>query len=816
MNLPKFHTSPLAMNRLPQPFRLHPTLALLCVAFGLGLALPGCGGAQSYGGNMQPIGGDLSPGYGGPLSAGRGANGQISVDRGAYPMLETTFQLPGVTGDPFDYEKTNVQVTLKRADGSNIHIPAFFDGGTTWKMRYTPTAPGVYSVVEVKLNNEIVHESKMDKKEWTVNGSPKPGFIRKDRGNNTLFVFDSGQRYYPLGHNVAWQTKGLPDYSEIFGKMHTAGENWTSVWLDQRDGKSLDVTYKDKQPQFGAIDLDQAKKWDSILQSAEKNGIYLQLVVEQSSALASKGTVNSSNVHAEWDKNPINSANGGYLKSPDSFFTDPQARTMLKRKLYYMLARWGYSPNILAFDLFHNVQDSDAGYSKHWDDIAMWHREMAIFMRTYDGYKHLLTTSAAPEVPFESPVWETVDYVQVHAYAPDLLAALPTATIPPGKKLDKPILVTEFGPLAQGDPEGIQLHEGLWAGLISNSSGGAQYWDWDNVEQNKLYDQFHAATSFVTMAGLPEHQGLSPVKLSIDTSQKGALSFGPGSDTGSSGPTEFVVGSSGPPAEIARLSPLLPGKPKNGSAKQISFQVSYLQAGAFSVSVGQVSSAGAHLKVSVDGKATEREFPPAREDHAPDLDKTTLSVDVPAGAHTVTVENDGDDWLSLRRFTLSNYTPALAGLARASRDYAIAWIYNRDGLEANDTSARSVTPATGHVSLPGLQKGKYVATWWDTRTGKSIDSSDLAVTNSKEDISVSSPPITRDVALYIVKAGTKPANKALQNGRGRNAPGLLQPGNQTGLPSVSAPGQNGQFQNNLQGQPNTFNNGQTQPNPIHQ
>ncbi len=47
--------------------------------------------------------------------------------------------------------------------------------------------------------------------------------------------------------------------------MHAAGENWSSVWLDQRDGKELGAAAKDGKTKPGEIDLDQAKRWDSII-----------------------------------------------------------------------------------------------------------------------------------------------------------------------------------------------------------------------------------------------------------------------------------------------------------------------------------------------------------------------------------------------------------------------------------------------------------------------------------------------------------------------------------------------------------------------
>ncbi len=637
-------------------------------------------------------------------------------------------------------------------------------------MRYTPLAPGQYNVVDIRLNGAVVHEDKLEKKDWNVSGTPKPGFVRVDHGNHGQFELDNGEKYYPVGHNVAWLSDPKSNYNEIFGKMHAAGENWTRVWLDQRDGKHLEAAEVSGKTKLGEIDLELAQKWDTIVSAAEKSDIYFQLVLENSDSYSSAtGFADSSNVHPTWDKNPLNSANGGVLKSPDSFFVDATARTLEKRKLYYMLSRWGYSPNIMGLELFHDAQNTDAAFGKHWQDIALWHHEMALFIKNVDGNHHLLTTSSAPGIPLENDIWETVDYVQKRSYAPYILAALtaqPAATS--SKKLDKPVFVSEFGSSSSLEPAATAnlLHTGLWAGLLSASSGAPGFWDWDAVEKQSLYDVIKPVTAFVTASSLAEHPGLPLTTLDITSSQKGSLSFGPGAEAGATaGPTDFIVGTSGTPAGIERLSPVFAGKADSG--KPITFQVNYAQAGSFSVVLSRVSKAGANVKLSVDGgvKPSEKSFPPTASEHAVAVASQVLKLDVPAGAHTVTLQNDGADWVGLQKFTLSNYGTALAGVARANKDYGIAWIYNRDGLDEED--AKSITPATGQIKFIGLQKGKYRATWWDTQSGKTIDSADVDVTGPKESVALNTPPITKDVAMYIMKAGTDKAKVAKSKGRTR-------------------------------------------------
>jgi len=738
-----------------------------CAAAVLPVAmLAGCGGAQDYGGLTRSLGGDVGNSYSGSL-AGRYGNGKQdgsggsqvnALERGAYPRIETSFELGSLPGDPFDFEKVNVQVTVRKPDGGTVQVPAFFDGGKTWRMRYTPTRPGTYAVVDVKLNKETAHEEKLEKKEWTVKGEPKPGFVRLDPGDHNRFVFDSGERYLPLGHNQAWHSKGLPEIPEMFGKMHAAGENWSRVWMTHFDGKNLDWPESGKPEKPGVIDLAAAKKWDAIVEGAEKNDIYFQWVMQHHGQYSSaSGYKYSHNVNPNWEQNPYNVKNGGFLKSPEDFFTDPQARLLTKRKLYYIMARWGYSPNILAYELFNEVEFTDAAQGKLWDDIALWHREMALFMRQFDGNRHLLTTSSAPSIAAESPIWETVDYVQTHTYPTDLLTTLLTPEAATGKKkTDKPGFVGEFGPKDLKD-DGSGLHLGIWAGLMSGRAGVPEYWDWDGVDKQDLYSHYKAMSDFLTASGYANKGGLATVNPTVETTQKAALRFAPGGGFASATQNEFVVGESGVPAGMDKFPTFIQGTAHaDMMPKPLTLQVSYAQAGSFGVSVAQVAKAGAHVKVSVDGKTTERDYPAESNDYTPKGEEKTLTVEVPAGAHTITVQNTGKDWFVVRQFALSNYAPALGAQARVGKDYAAAWVYNRGTVDAPLAQTKEATGVSGQVKLVGLQTGKYRATWWDTYAGKSLDATDVSVTNAKEGVALATPPVVRDVALYVVRAGTPP------------------------------------------------------------
>lgn len=655
----------------------------------------------------------------------------------AYPMIESAFELPGLSGDPFDYAANNVRAGIRRPDGTLISLPAFFDGGTTWRVRHTPDAPGRYALTSLSRGGQPLNVG-ASPRVWTVKGRTVAGFVRLDKSNPRRFVRGSAA-YFPLGHNQAWHSNELPDVPELFDKMGASGENWSRVWMNHWDGKNLDWLPDGQKPgEFGTLSLDVARRWDSIVQAAQKNNIAFQLVLQH------HGQV-SSQVNPNWNDNPYNQKNGGFLASPVEFFSDARAKELTKRKLRYTLARWGYSPSIAAWELWNEVQFSDAAREGKWDLIAAWHREMADFLRAQDVYGHLLTTSSSESVPLS--VGDTMDYGQAHAYPADVIGAMAAGRT--GTPANKPFFVGEFGPPEVNDPNGLALHAGLWAGLLSGEAGAPGFWTWDDVEKNNLYFHFRAASDFVRASGLAGRADLKKTAVSIETPTRGDLGFGPGGDWGAARQNEFRVTGDKAPEGMALLPRFVQGRANRSLGPlPLLFHVSLVQSGTFSVQLSQVAKAGAHLQLSVDGQnGIERDFPATAADSAPSGDAARLQIEVPQGDHVVSLQNSGSDWAQISRFTLSNSASTLGALALSNPNFFCAWVYGRSGVMAAPGTRTAFN--TGQLRLPVLRAGRYRATWWDTRAGRVLQSRELLQKAGVPLAALTTPPIERDVALFV-------------------------------------------------------------------
>lgn len=680
--------------------------------------------------------------FGSILGAPAAAAAKARQERGA-ARLEITFRLPGLTGNPFDFTANDVRCAFRAPDGKTVEALAFFDGGDTWRVRLRPGAAGRYELARVTRNGAEVTPEGLSERSYTVERPAAPGFVRRDPQDATRFRFDNGEPYYPLGHNVAWASRGV-DVAPIFDKMEKVGENWSRVWMNHWDNKNLDWVMN-KKLELGTLDLEVARRWDAIVEAAERNGIYFQMVLQHHGQY-------SSTVNPNWGENPWNRALGGFLEKPEDFFTDARAKALTKAKYRYIIARWGYSPSVMAWELYNEVQFTDAGRQRRFDVIAAWHKEMAEFIRAQDTYDHLVTTSSETDMP---GLFDAMDFVQPHVYAPDVVIATQAAD---PAKWNKPIFFGEIG--GSGDlhgDDGRVLHAILWSSLMSNASGAAQYWTWDNIEPRNLYHHFRSASEYLKASQMPRRMGkdLRAVRPVAETAARGTVSLGPGLGWAKSEQTEFTVSPSGTVEGIEKMSSYLQGNANRAMFPAATFHVDYKEDGLFRVQVGQSARAGAKVVLRVDGKTVaEQEFPAAERDTR---QTATLEAKISRGKHVVRIENEGADWAVINRITLSPYGPAYQALGKANKDAAFLWVYRASA--GGEGEAASPAPGTnGTVTIPGLSPGRYRVVWWDTEAGKPIPvergKDVVTVVAGRSSLRLSLPKgIAADAAAYVVREG---------------------------------------------------------------
>ncbi|RME67803.1 MAG: hypothetical protein D6781_12435, partial [Verrucomicrobia bacterium] len=443
----------------------------------------------------------------------------------ASSKVEFVFPVP-VSADPYADE---VRGTVERPDGSVITVPAFFlhagDDGARFAVRVFGRDPGMYRLVGVERREAgdwrpLAFGAESDRERW-VDAAARRRFVRVDPEHPRSFAFEGGGAYVPIGGNLAWQPPGtdpVPYYRKRFAAFAAGGLNWTRIWMAHWAGLNRDWLPGEatrRQPEPGTVDPGVAERWDAILEAAEQAGVYVQVVLQHHGPYSSR-------VNSNWAEHPWNVANGGFLEKPGDFFTSPRAREITKRKYRYIVARWGWCPAVLAWELFNEVHWTDPLYIDHDESaVAAWHAEMAEWIRSLDTHGHMVTTSMDR---VDSPVCAPMDYLQPHLYVPDAIAGARVIE-PEVLASRRPVFFGEFGDdqarLSEAQKRaGVGLVPPVWSGLMGMLHLPAQQWYVDRLVESGRLGELAAVARFLDATGLAEREDLEPFSPAVASEQR--------------------------------------------------------------------------------------------------------------------------------------------------------------------------------------------------------------------------------------------------------------------------------------------------------
>jgi hypothetical protein len=282
----------------------------------------------------------------------------------------------------------------------------------------------------------------------------------------------------------------------------------------------------------GLYRLDRAWELDYVLALCERLGIRVKLCLENFRTFGE-------------GPNPYDVRNGGPCETVRDFFVKPEAKEMFKRRLRYIVARWAYSPAIMAWELWNEINCVE-GYEQYRSDVVAWSAEMARYLREIDPYKHLTTNSLGSSYT-EPGLWrlDEMDFAQMHGYygwsgtdETRDMAAFVAKMLGLVSGYGKPYMFAEFGvirefpeprELCDRDREGVHLHNGQWAAAMSGACGGAMLWWWDSyVDPYNLYSRFTSLARFASDVPWTKAK-LEPTTLAAAPAQLRVLALrGPG------------------------------------------------------------------------------------------------------------------------------------------------------------------------------------------------------------------------------------------------------------------------------------------------
>jgi len=457
-----------------------------------------------------------------------------------YGKFEITFQLNREFDNPFDPEEVRVDAVFRRPDGVAFSVPGFFyqgfirtqldgqeklirSGQGCWKIRFTPKTAGTYSYwIHAVAQNGRSWRDRVETttpRQLVVTPSSRRGFVRISPTDWRYFEFETGEYFYPIGHNIrsptdarsAQKIYGQPEpppdrgtfaYDDYFRKMRAHGENFVEVWMASW---WLGLEWTARWKHFRGLELynlQSAWKLDYLVEAAEKSGLYVHLVFDNHGKL-------SQWCDPEWAGNPYSIRNGGFLRHPEEFFTSRRARALYQQKLRYIVARWGYSPFIFGYELWSELDLTGNRQNFRWHSSkSSWHREVGQYLRGIDRGNHLITTHYSQDYTHIDRALvrlPQIDYIVVDGYRmkrhQDIVSLLrATYRFPVANGSRKPIFVTEYGgsPYATTKPGLLaDLHCGLWYSFVSPAGASPLFWWFDYIDRENLYFHFQALAHYV-------------------------------------------------------------------------------------------------------------------------------------------------------------------------------------------------------------------------------------------------------------------------------------------------------------------------------
>ena len=715
----------------------------------------------------------------GALAIGDVRAGPAEVAR--YGKLELTIALSATFDNPFDPEQVDVQAAFTAPSGRRTDVPAFWSqpyrpmgpegqdpptlepaGEPLWKVRFAPTEVGEYSFA-VSARDQT-GETRSAPSTFRVLPSTAHGFIRISPRNPRYFAFDDGTPFFVVGQNVQndWPTlRHSALLAEAGGNAtrawmfcHWSWLEWTfspdvlswappGHWMRAYDGVA------------GHYNQEVAQTADRYLDWCAEAGVHVMVCL-------GAGDLSDNGQYDSWGGNPYNAANGGFLERPEQLWTDARARQLYRQRLRYIVARWGYSPYVWAWELWN-----EEGAATR--EMVAWHREMAQYLHDLDPNRHPVTTSTWESNPDRfAPIWglPEMDFTQSHIYQPQ--QAVVERVAEHLARWPKPHIVGEGGgppPTAPGgageterplDPEAIDFHDSLWAATMAGAAGGTLPWWWrERIEPQHLFGHYTALQRFVRDVPWTDPQ-LRVVRVPVSWAADAAPGPAPspalivpwGGGWGVPAAQErFTVGADGdvPGGEV---STYLYGTGRAEWRRALVLEVDYPQAGQLIVDVQDTSHA--ILEVRVDGEVRLRE-------ESLNVPRATVlkgfAVDVPAGRHEITLDNVGSDWLILADLVLTDYRdprryPDVEVYAAESAAGAWLWAHNRLHqwpLQAAGFEAQAVGPLVAEV--PGLRDGPCRIEWWDTYRGEVTSVEEGAARDGMLRLQI--PPVRADLACRI-------------------------------------------------------------------
>ncbi len=699
------------------------------------------------------------------------------------------------TANNFDPDLIRIDATFSAPSGKQMTVPAFWyqnftralvDGaqvltpaGTPeWRIRFTPDETGEYQLsVSLTASGQPAIPPIAAKFNVAASAPATPsGWIRTSTDHRS-FALSDGRPLRLIGANVCWgaRTRGTYDFDQWFPAMRDAGENFARLWFSP-----WSMGLEHKPGTLNRYDLAEAWHADYVLQLAEQCGINVLIAMDHHGMFMSNDPAWGGANNYWLKSSPYAVENGGPCANANEFFSRDDARKIYQKRLRYLVGRYGYSPRLLSWQFFNEIDNSyQPRAALVGMDVVAWHRVMGQWLRANDPYHHLISTSltGASDRP-EYWTMPEMDFAVYHSYGeadPSRHVAKLSADFV--QRYHKPIMIGEFGTdfrswAIANDPYLRGFRQGLWGGVLGGSVGTSMSWWWEGLHDDQVYPFYTVLHDIMARAGWNEGAWTpatfvenSPVPTELGDAIVNGEPFNATIPLNQLrlNPVSGAMAITDPLAAdraAERISSYLHGT-KNPQLQQHGRFTAWFADHARLIFRVNSVAADADLLVRIDDVEKLR-VPLVNKDGIAALNdeiNQEFTVDLPAGQHRIEITHTGTDWVNLKSVRFERVRPAsfvggwqFATEAIGLRNGPSAVVYVRSPHIAWPAGALRYNPPVVHgatITLTHWSPGPSKVTWLETKTGHEITTATL--TTKDENLTLLIPDFAEDAVAIVTK-----------------------------------------------------------------
>lgn len=402
-----------------------------------------------------------------------------------------------------------------------------------FRIRFAPPYIGNWICnIEIYINNELYH--RCDTFSFTCKSKKSNGFINSISENSRLLKFENGEIFFGIGQNIPTADlnnavlpngmskfreqppKGFELQREYISDLSANGGNliriFNNEWADAVEWEKLNDY---------SMNMKFAWEFDRTLDLCKEKNIFILWVQQYHSSLMYHNPYGNDNL--SWQASPYHLELG--IEKPEEFFTNEEAIKYYKRKIRYIMSRWGYSTQIAGIQPINEINEVASDFSPdhphhpYFHDpefrksVGTWFQEIKNYIQNELDYPFLVGSSYTGDVGAhvqDDPIMRIADFNDYHPYGQNrnrnIGARFGGINITPGygifKRYQKPIIIGEMG---TWDTEFLnechenEFHNDIWGtAFLGGWSTGLHWHNWEDNYNKNLRENFVGISKFMS------------------------------------------------------------------------------------------------------------------------------------------------------------------------------------------------------------------------------------------------------------------------------------------------------------------------------